>query len=234
MRFVVTGTGRSGTGYTAHLFDAAGLRCGHEQVFRDRPALGERGTPRPGLVGTIKSPVARVRETIHRQRTTLDGDASWMAAPRLKAFRGVSFLQTRHPLLVIRSFVGTQFFSATGQHRRQRAFAAAFFSPTGDDVLDTMRWWVFWNDLAAEYATVVYRLEDLNVDLFARMLERLDVPDAATRSAEAFAAVPTDVNSSARRGDQRGAISWADLPSGEAKVRLEDAMKRYGYADHDV
>lgn len=229
MRFVVTGTGRSGTGYTAHLFNATGLRCGHEQAFTEKPALGERAAPRVGWVPVLKSPAARVRETIRRGRIDLDGDASWMAAPRLERFRGVSYLQTRHPLPVIRSFMGTRFFSEP-KHPAQQKYAAVFFSATGDDMLDAMRWWVFWNDLAAEHATVVYQLEQLDESMFTGMLERLGVPDAARLADEAFAAVPRDVNSSARRGDRPGSIGWADLPSGKAKDRLEDAMGRYGYA----
>lgn len=229
MQFVVTGTGRSGTGYTADLFTAAGLRCGHEQVFRATPVFGERAAPRQGLVAALKGPVARGRETLHRRRSGFDGDASWMAAPRLARFEGVSFLQLRHPLPVIRSFMGTRFFSEPSRNPGQHGYAAAFFTPTGDDMVDAMRWWVFWNDLAREHATVVYRLEDLDEFAFAGMLDLVGAEDPALRAAEAFHAVPADVNSSTRRGDRPGVIGWGDLPTGEARDRLESAMLRYGY-----
>jgi len=229
VKFVVTGTGRSGTGFAAALFTAAGLPCGHEAVFREKPGLLDRGAPRKGAKARAKEPIGRLREDLRRRRTMLQGDASWMAAPRLRRFRGVSFLQLRHPLLVVRSFVGTRFFSDSTQHRAQRSFAAAYMQITGDDVFDAMRWWVVWNELGAAWATNVYRIEALDQQVFAGMLGLLNARAPIARAERAFAEVPSDVNSSQRRGDRAGNLNWSDLPSGKEKKDLEISARRFGY-----
>lgn len=229
MRFVVTGTGRSGTGYAASLFNAAGLSCGHESVYKETPGLGEKGAIRHGVVPRAKAPLGRVKETVRRRIATYDGDASWMAVPRLEKFGGTSFLQLRHPLLVVRSFVGTRFFSRPEAHRQQWAYAAAHFDITGDDVSDAMRWWVSWNERAAVHATMTYALERLDEVQFASMLARLGVADPDSVAAKAMQEVPKDVNSSRRRGDEKGTMQWHDLPDGADKSRLEQSAERWGY-----
>src|SRR4051794_440119 len=85
--FVVTGTARSGTAYTAMLLSGLGLRIGHEDVF---------------------GPRTRSFDGWHGQ----DGDSSWLAAPFLDQLPDALVLhQVRHPLKVVRSLVGVRFFA---------------------------------------------------------------------------------------------------------------------------
>lgn len=86
--FVVTGCGRSGTMYTAEVLRAAGVRCGHEQVFTPRG-------PRLEVDG-------------------LDGDSSWLSVPHLDRLPPDTLVlhQLRAPMAVIRSWV------AKGRFRR--------------------------------------------------------------------------------------------------------------------
>lgn len=230
MRFVVTGTGRSGTGYAAHLFTAAGLPCGHEAAFTDKPAWGETAAPRAGFVARAKEPLGRLRENRRRDSLTLAGDASWMAVPRLAEFHGPTFLQTRHPIPVIRSFVGTRFFSDPTVAGAQHRYAAAFMRPTGNDVVDAMRWWVLWNQMAEKSATRWWQVEELDAVLLTDLLIDLDVDDPGERAHRAFAQVPHNVNSGASRGDHPGDLTWDDLPDGEDKDELEAVAARFGYA----
>ena len=76
-RFVVVGTGRSGTAYTARLLTAAGITTGHEEWW------SVSGWQRKGLVG----------------------DSSWFAAPHLRDFDGFVFNQVRDPLAVVNSLI---------------------------------------------------------------------------------------------------------------------------------
>ena len=226
LRFVITGTGRCGTNYTADLFTAAGLRCGHEEVFTAYAGFGEPWTAeQSGLVELMKNPVRRARVELRRRRTELHGDSSWMAVPRLPGFTGVSFLQLRHPLDVVRSFTGTRFF--TREPTRQNRFADHYFTPVGNDVVDAMRWWVAWNDRAAEHATCVYPMEALNEDSFAGMLRRVGGDPA--RAGQAIRAVPVGINSGTQRGERPLDLSWDDLPGGQPKKQLAAAAQRYGY-----
>lgn len=232
MRFVVTGTGRSGTGYAAALFNAAGLRCGHEAVFRAQPAFLERAGRRT-VLGRLRAPVGRMRESAHRLRNDYDGDASWMAVPRLDRFRGLTLLQTRHPLPVIRSFMGTRFFSNPDAHQHQRGYAAAHFDMVGDDVIDGMRWWTYWNDRAARHADVVYAIETIDAALVEQVLRLLDEPDVERRAARAVQTASPGVNSAERRGVARGRLAWSDLPSGADRDELAAAAARFGYDPDD-
>ena len=229
LRFVVTGTGRSGTTYAAQLYRAAGLTCGHEEVFTPRPGWRETAAPRSSLVGRLRQPVGQLREERRRSALRLDGDASWMAAPRLPKVKAHRVLIVRHPILVIRSFMGTRFFSDPTRNRAQRGYALAHMRVVGDDVLDTMRWWAFWNALAADHADTVLRLEDLDADRFASLLSSIGEPSPARRAAAAVESTPPDTNSSERRGDSRGDLEFDDLPRGADRDALAAAARRFGY-----
>jgi hypothetical protein len=219
LRFVVTGTGRCGTSYTADLFTAAGMSCGHEMAFRGYAALGERGVSPRGLAG-------RMRESLHRRTLGVEGDSSWMAVPRLDKFSGTTFLQLRDPLRVISSFVGLRFFSRS-EMRRPRHYAAMHFPFSDDDLLDSMRWWVDWNSRAAPYADLIYRIEDLNEELFGTMLQMVGADP--TRARDALATVSTSTNSHVHRGFQGPDLSWDALPPGRERDQLEAAARRFGY-----
>lgn len=230
MRFVVTGTGRSGTGFAAALFNNAGVPCGHESVFGP-----ERGLRDPCIGRMPRRPLRRAGVHLRRlsaewrvRRTELEGDASWMAVPRLSRFRGAVFLQVRDPLEVVSSFQGTRFFMPEQHGQAQTRFAMAFYDPCGDPVVDAMRWWVLWNARAEAHATLTYRLEDLDAALFGQILELAGV--TATRSApQALELTSRDVNSGASRGHAMPLLTWADLPSGPDKDALAEASARYGY-----
>lgn len=231
LRFVVTGTARSGTGYIAELFRAAGLRCGHEIWFTWVPGVRDRQTiPRTGLRMRLRGPMSRLKEEWRRRRQGLDGDASWMAVPSLTRFKGMVFLQLRHLLAVISSLVSHRFFSDRSRHNVWLHFARAHFRSMGDDVLDAMRWGVQWNTWADSHADLTYRLEEIDVPLLTEILTMLGVEDPEFRAEDALATVPVTVNSAQSRGVTVRRLSWDDLPGGSAKQRLREAAERYGYS----
>lgn len=228
MRFVVTGTGRSGTMHTAKLLSATGLKCGHEDYFRAAPSVRETGPARHGL-GRVRGPVGRSREWARRMFADLDGDASWMAVPRLPRFRGLKVLQVRHPLPVIRSFGGTEFFSRPDRYGGQASYARAFFDATGDDLVDAMRWWVYWNGRAAEYADMTIQLETLDSACVSEVLDRLGEADPERRAQRAVEEVSAGSNSSRSRGSELNRLELSDLPVGPDLEALWVAARRFGY-----
>ena len=233
LRFVVTGTGRSGTGYASKLFTAAGLPCGHEDYFDVWPAIGEVGVQRDMPMMLIRRPYHRVRESQRRRRLAIVGDASWMAVPRLVRFKGLSMLQLRHPAKVVRSFLATGFFTDMSTHRRQRGYALRYFGLTGDPIEDALRWWVEWNRRAAQHCDIVFALESLSPELLAGILHRLGVKEPHERSEAAFAAVPRDVNSSEHRGLSRSRLEWADIPETHVKHLVAEQAASWGYDPSD-
>jgi hypothetical protein len=228
MRFVVTGTGRCGTRYTSSLFNAAGVPCGHEDVFNVRAGARDIRVSF-GLRADLLSPATRLREEWKRRFTALEGDASWMAVPRLRWFRGTKFLQLRHPMKVVQSWVAVGFFSFSPALHLQARWAREYMSFTGDDLTDAMRWWVLWNDLASRQADFTYRLEDLDAEVFATMLDMIGVDDAHSRAERALTTVPKYVNSAEQRGEERVSLSWDEIPDSRAKAALAEAAVRYGY-----
>lgn len=132
-RFVVTGTGRCGTGATARLLTDAGIRCGHEEVFT------KHGVRRH--VGPV-------------------GDSSYLAVPHLDGFPGVVVHQVRQPLAVVRSLVGTGFMA---RRDLWTAPVLPLVDVVGDLVEDTMAYVVTWNERIerrADLRLAVERIDD--------------------------------------------------------------------------
>lgn len=85
-RFLITGTGRCGTAYTALLLSRMGLMTGHELVFTPGNGPETEWGPYPG-------------------------ESSWIAAPFAGAL-GIPWVHlVRNPLDVVRSLVGIEFFA---------------------------------------------------------------------------------------------------------------------------
>jgi hypothetical protein len=173
----------------------------------------------------MREPIGRLRVSI-RRRYRQGGDSSFLAVPRLPGYTGVVLLQLRDPLKVIASLVGMRFFSNLARSPQSRGFAALYFDATGDDLTDSMRWWVEWNRRAEAYAHRVYRLEDVDQELpYLLALLGADHPDA--RADKALRSVARDINRG--RNFARLSLGWDDLPDGEPKQRLREYATLHDY-----
>lgn len=184
IELLVTGTGRCGTGYVSKLLTASGIPCGHEEVYTP---LGIQN--RPDLVA----------------------EASWCAVPFLKDFQGRIVHLVRHPMDVIRSFLGIRFFTQdlASPHRR---FAGRHFRRSGDPMTDDMRWWVVLNSRTEAHAHVRIRLEDLPgalPELVGRPVTPGPEPDRGT--------------------NHRHRAPVQALPDGPLKTKIRRMGERYGY-----
>ena len=140
MRLVITGCGRSGTSYIAHLLRLAGLNVGHVRacgpsVVFDQAAADEQ-----------------------------DVEVSWLAPAYWDDLEAVTVWQiTRHPIEVARSYKVQSFFHGRGAH------PALVRDVLGFDVLRTfpespeLHFWGFWNGvIEARVGTGIrFRLEDV-------------------------------------------------------------------------
>ncbi len=90
-RFVITGTGRSGSTYIARLLTEAGVKCHHERVF-------SRAGYRPCF--------------------DVRGESSWFAAPCLAEYEGIVLHQVREPLATVASLASRPMwgFGVVGQN----------------------------------------------------------------------------------------------------------------------
>lgn len=203
LRFVVVGSGRSGTRYASMLFGELGIACGHEAVFGWGPEA-------PGLVG----------------------DASAWAVPFLDRFRGVVFHQRRDPLSVVASMVSTGFFADPGAFALHRELIERTLPQSrrrGDPLLQAICFVAEWNLRCERFAALSWRVEDLDASTLARATALVGYPASVERCAAALSAVPRDVNRLEARGIPRQRLRWDDLPSGPEKDELEALAGRYGY-----
>lgn len=138
MKIVVTGTGRSGTGWAAATLNSAGLFCGHENVF----------TPKT------------VRPLSYIDWCGYKADASWLAVPRLPLMNVRAALIVRNPLDVVASMQHIGF--GMGMHDNDHAEVATRevvgFEPTLDGYL---RFWCEWNERALRVVEAIFTLDQL-------------------------------------------------------------------------
>ncbi len=213
--FVVTGTGRSGTGYISRLLTALGARCGHEAIFH--PAT--------------QKPVVNFGP--------YQGDASWLAAPWIPQLHPdvVVLHQTRDPIDVARSHLGIHFFhdDADPSYRPYQQFVRNHSDVyTHTDPLERfMRYWILWNEnverLCADRSPadhLRYRVEDLTPELVSRILALLG--RSAQRTAIVAALTHCDPQYNHRRRDDT--VAWEMLPECALREPFLVLAQRYGYS----
>jgi hypothetical protein len=203
-RFVITGTGRSGTGFMSKVLSGVGVPCYHESVY--------------GPDGEAKWSFQR-------------GDSSWLALPHLEAgdFDGYVLHVVREPVATINSFVGIRFFddAMADKHGAYRQFAevhAPEVFELSDPVERAVAWWVVWNERCAAVADATVRVEDLSGDDLVPLVRAGGAWHSPHQLTEAIAKVPTDVNSR-----EKAELGWDDLPEGEWLGRLKVLAVGYGY-----
>ncbi len=200
MRFIVTGTPRSATRYSANLLDALRVPCTHEHTLR---------------------PLAPVVDVLQWWQESKSGESSWMAWTLLPLMPdAVPVLHTiRNPWLVIDSLANRNSILRpdqlrtdvmTGIRRTIDTYLPEVFSRTTR--IDRAAAFVLgWNRLIGERVPdrFVYHVERLDVPTVCNMLEYLGVSRSDAEIAKALATVSTEVN---------GGYSIADAP------RLSDPL----------
>lgn len=201
-RFVISGTGRSGTKYAASILNAMQIPCGHESIF------------------TAEGP---------REWGNARGDSSWMAAPFLEGFDGTVIHLVRDPLAVVNSLVGIGFFDETVTgHEPYRGFVrehlpAAFLSD--DPVMRAATFVRLWNELIEPLADLRIKVEDLPEPSTAQALARaVGAEPGLVFVDEQIRRVPTDINHR-----PRAALGWTDMPS---RLRDHAEAYGYTTEDH--
>lgn len=207
-RFVVTGTGRSGTRWCAHLLRAAGVNCGHEQVFTFRVALGRRP---------------------HRWRE-FAADSSWLAVPLLPALRVPAYLVVRHPLKVAHSMLQLGWF-AQDQRRDVNGVIYQHLPQVRDEATredKALAMWLHWNLTALPYAAHVFRLEHLLTTGGADLLTAAGRGPVPPAELEAIAADPARRNTKTDRKRPADPPRWGDFRP-ELAVAARRVAQMFGY-----
>jgi hypothetical protein len=153
-RFVITGTGRSGTKWCATALRCAGVYCGHEQVFATA-MMPNHDPPRWG---------------------DFEGDSSLAAVPYLIDLPDViRVLVVRDPFSVVSGFLKAGPFIAGSQPAGMIEYLDQRFPgirQSKTEAEGALRYWLAWNRTAVQNADVVLRLEDLTVDMLLKAIGR--------------------------------------------------------------
>lgn len=217
---VVTGCSRSGTGYTSRLLTALGVDVGHERVFNIHRVIDGW---RPDLLDEADA----------------DGDSSFLAAPFVDRLPPgtVVLHQLRHPVAVVRSHLGIRFFREpvtpsiwlADEHEDFLTVVTRYAPRVGssaDELVRAVRYWVAWNRLVERVADdcvyLRYRVEDLDLDLLARIASLLGRRHDTRSLTRALRSVPRRVNHRRRDTRVRASQVWSFR-------ELRETARRYGY-----
>jgi hypothetical protein len=200
-RFVITGFGRSGTGYIADALRRTGVICGHEWVYKpEGPDWKDRW-----------------------------GDASWMAAPHLEHFDGPTIHLTRNPYKVAESLIGVKLFDRG--HANQRFREYAYKHVPGLDQIDdpieaTVTFMDAWSTLLDTYTEFTIQLETLTAAQLADLVNLTGRPRHATPEEVQVVLdqMPKDVN----HRPHTVSVDWDTQPK-QIRDVLDKLCVRYGY-----
>lgn len=164
LRYIITGTGRCGTGYASSALTAAGMRCGHESVYQ-------------------------LRAGVRRDEHGYEADSSHTAVGHLQGGGAPSATVihiVRHPVKVIRSWM-----LSSVDHEVNRWRGNIIGTPYRYDQRWFQKFWVSWNRLAEDLSRrrsgrhLLYRVDRDPVSVLLDMCgirAELD-PDAISRNA---------------------------------------------------
>lgn len=224
--FLVTGCGRSGTGYIADLCNFNDIKCGHEAIF----------TP----------------NKINEWDETLIGESSWYAAPFLDSrFKDIPILHiVRNPVNVINSFYRLGLFSRFGGQNflinsdfkfvmknrifnikktinrlnhvyHNRSFLRKYTNCLNEDseILRLQTYWIEWNTL------IENRVKHYNLKYL-----RIKLEDIENDISKINSHIRQEItNLKIQKVNQKQNYSYRELPKLTFSTELKILAQRYGY-----
>lgn len=177
-RIVVTGCGRSGSGYVAKVLAACGLNAGHEAVF---------------------GPWTRRAEW-----KGWDADVSWLAVPWLSTMTDELVVHLiRDPVECARSTIGIGFFDDESHplHGPYLDVIARFCPGVLEQRTPLARfvaYYTVWNETVVRHADMTIRIEDLDESGIMEVMKRSGRDVSVTAIAQAMDATPQNYNTRKR------------------------------------
>lgn len=219
--FLVTGTGRCGTGYIAHVLSSAGIRCSHEGIFS--PHKNADGIRMPPGLATDEEIMYRVRTRMANPAWSWQAESSWLAAPYLdrEELQGLTVVHlVRSPKPTIDSMCRQ---GGLGyQHIGGLYFQfSARYEPEALGIEDPgarmAHYYTQWNKRIEPYADIRWRVEDDVQGL-------LDLLGIDYQGRDLF----SNTRYNSRVGYFESDVSLAELPE-PIRGNLREMTERYGY-----
>lgn len=200
---LITGTGRSGTGWCAKVLNGAGVKCGHQSVFKHEHTL----------TGVMPS------------WDGWDADSSYEAVPLLpKLYPNVYvILVIRHPLAVMRSWLEHGAFTDDMPSRFGQFWQVLQKHHPGvmaekQPVDRVGRYWLEWNASAARHAKAIAPIEELTPRLLCHLIGVITTQTALS---------PVDA-AVADKTRQVGELGWRDVKQ-PLRGHLRAYAEQWGY-----
>lgn len=192
----------------AKIFEAVGLSSGHEALFN--PLQNIWPPERAGV------------------------ESSWLAAPFLDQLPSHVHVvhQVRHPLAVIRSFMGYDFFGSSNPYVSFCYRHAPEIGRQQGALGRCMQYWISWNEMVESYGAPRHRVEDLSAPLLVDIAASagFEIPE------EEFAVALEkwgDVKVGHLSTPPRFRVSTRELLEHPLGQRLKELAYRYGYDIED-
>lgn len=108
LKYIITGTGRCGTLFTANYLTSAGIPCSHEAIFNYKGIEYAKDVinQKKELISSDIS-----KNEILLKDKNIEAESSYMSAPFLKEFDCLVIHLIRNPVQVINSFLTLDYFS---------------------------------------------------------------------------------------------------------------------------
>ena len=204
-KFIITGMGRSGTGYVSAVLRALGINAGHESIWNF-------GYPE-----------------IAADWGDLDGEVGWIAGAHLENFDGPVVHVTRYPPDVINSRFTTgwyehPFYRQIYDFVNKRIDLTRYERP----IDQAMHHYLAWCELIDTHADLIVQLEKFG-EALPGLLNTIGHPRPAQQVELAVRAVPTNRNQHVHHK----LVDWAFLEQHTRAPELLDRLKQkagdYGY-----
>lgn len=167
LKYLVVGTGRSGTVYMAKLLSSIGISCTHEAIFKNdglEAAKQRLSGEKPLEISPISKYASVVEESEGRYwfkkggLQKIEAESSYMAAPFIQdeSLKDVTIIHAvRHPMKVINSFVnGLLYFQdwclRKPEYEEYHKFIMKYVPNLYDPPTPLLRaalYWVEWNEM---------------------------------------------------------------------------------------
>ena len=197
--FVFVSTGRAGSNFISRFLTEVGIPTSHEGFFHPEG----------------------IKKRLHYQ-----GDASWLAVPFIEdaiLSTNIKIIHhVRHPLEVIRSLKGINFFNGIKDTKIIR-FASRNFQITGDEIIDCVRWWNEWNLRCEKISDLTFKIEDFEIN-FPEICSRIN-----KTSKKKWKNTLEVLSSKKINSRNRDEVRIEDIPEGKHKDELIKLAEKYEY-----
>ena len=234
LKYIVTGTGRCGTLFTANLLTSMGFPCTHEAIFTPEGMDKAKSIIRQDEPA-ISSMISR-GDNLSDYELEIVAESSYMAAPFLKKFDAQVIHVVRNPSGVVASMISDAFRNFTNihptdipelpGHMLHEDFMYGHVDELNREMTQIDRcclFYVRWNKMIEKSGRVAirHRIEDGTDELkgFFKF------------EGECYANTKCNSN---RNSKPSSAWSFSDIQTKSIKSELFDMMSRYGYRSHKI